>query len=112
MKTHFLLSTLAMAFLASCGGGQAAGPKLDTGLDPAPIDPGLDLGAEESIVPPADPGIDPTVDRDLPPPDLGPVDAPIQQGQPGWPCADNAECLSGWCIETPEIGRASCRERV
>ena len=102
MKTHFLLSTLAMAFLASCGGGQAAGPKLDTWLDPAPIDPGLDLGAEESIVPPADPGIDPTVDRDLPPPDLGPVDAPIQQGQPGWPCADNAECLSGWCIETPD----------
>ena len=85
---------LVLVLLLACGGCTTPGPKVDSGLP----DPGVAEAETETVVLP-----DLYEIPDVPEPrDLGPSDAPPQQGQPGWPCADNAECLSGWCIETPD----------
>ena len=95
MKTRLMLAVLAPWFLLSCGGGGTPGQGKDTGTDPGWTDSGLDLSPEESVSPPpTDPGSDAVDGRDEP--DTPVTDVPPQQGQPGWPCKDNAECLSGW----------------
>ena len=37
------------------------------------------------------------------PVDLGPIDTYVPEpGEFGWPCSDNNDCYSGWCVVTPD----------
>jgi hypothetical protein len=87
-----------LAFLLiSCGGGTTPAlfdlradapdaPEIAPDVAELPPDPGpADEGPEDRG--PADPGAD--VPGDIP-------------GQAGFPCTDNSQCLSGYCVETPE----------
>ena len=91
------LPVLAAAWMLGCGGG--ATPLLH---DPGATDlPAGDPGIADEAVPPADEGpADPGAGEGVGPEVA--VDLPLEvTGGKGWPCADNAECLSGWCVETP-----------
>ncbi|MEC8023948.1 MAG: putative metal-binding motif-containing protein [Myxococcota bacterium] len=40
-------------------------------------------------------------------PDLGPDTSGPTEGGPGWPCAENDDCDSGWCVPTPNGTQSS-----
>ncbi|MBM4394496.1 MAG: thrombospondin type 3 repeat-containing protein [Deltaproteobacteria bacterium] len=87
------------AFVASgCGGGGTTPLNRDAGEDKGgAADAPEAFGGEDVGV--ADPAAEDAADEDAR------EDAPAEAetvGPAKWPCQDNAECPSGWCIETPD----------
>ena len=93
----------AVVFVASCGGGAA---KLPVVLDASTELPEFDLVDELGGGPDFEAGVEPaetfealgfeTVEtQELTEPE-------VMEGDFGWPCDDNTDCLSGFCVETGE----------
>ena len=92
--------------VAGCSGGGGGGDGDDVGggsdarLDSSVADglslldsvvsdiPKVDVPVEDTKVPDLDEPVDTFIPRD------------VQQGEFGWPCTSNDECISGWCVET------------
>jgi hypothetical protein len=97
---------MAAAALAACGGGTTGDPGDDAAGEGRSVgettegDGSGDLAAEAGS------------EVDGLPPELlpecvgcgedGEMELPVEQGYFGWPCNTNAECLSGYCIETAQ----------
>ncbi len=85
--------------LVACGGGTVPG-----GMD-SMAGHGAPDGIEAAEVSEAgDAALDPTASERPDPGDPGWGETQWGEGPglPGWPCQDNSECYSGFCIETPE----------
>ncbi len=88
------------AFSSPAPGGPSLGGEL-----PAPQDGVAGDVSEAAEVETAwDTAVDPTAAEHLGPGDAGWKETEWGQGPglPGWPCSDNSECYSGYCVETPE----------
>ena len=105
MRTMATSAALALvtALLVACGGDSNTGG--DGGQDPGiqPDYPGDDLQVLPELQKPE--GITPvdveTGEAGDPGTDI-PADVPPEPGEFGWPCTENSQCLSNFCLETPE----------
>jgi len=70
------------------GGDVPNGPDTPTSDAPTPDVPTVDVAVD--------------VGTDTPSPDVSVDTAPPEPGELGYPCVDNGDCNSGWCISTPE----------
>jgi len=102
MKQILLLTLLLPLVFIACSEDSDGG----TGSSPWDIQfPGEDIVPGDSIG--GDTPFKPSVDTRVPAPDISEPDDPFEipedpeEGEFGWPCAENSECLSGFCIETP-----------
>ena len=104
LSTILVLSILALPTACNTGSAVTTDPdedlQADAGTDAAPAD-----------LLPQDGAADAAEDA-APPEDLAPVDT-IPTCEPGTgcfgePCAENSECLSGWCVD--HLGGAACTE--
>ncbi|MBM4353041.1 MAG: hypothetical protein FJ109_04480 [Deltaproteobacteria bacterium] len=84
-----LCGLAAALLLSACSGGKAT---LSMDLSALP-DAASEAGAPETVF---DLDLAEGVDGDLAPPDVS-----IEPGAFGWPCLTNADCLSMFCIESP-----------
>ncbi|MBP7125890.1 hypothetical protein KBD49_05950 [Myxococcota bacterium] len=96
-RTSFRLGGLLLSGLLACGGGSNGS---DPGVDPGTLQDlgNPDLGTDEGSDLESDEG------RDLPVFDEGTTaeeDVPPEPGEFGYPCTDNAQCNSGFCVESP-----------
>jgi hypothetical protein len=109
MKSTQLILLLALA-VASCGGGAGKTTSVDA-ADQQSADAAAEVESPEDVVlptdlAPEDAGLDLS-------PDLGTDTGPTPQCAPGEgcfldQCEENAECLSGWCVE--HIGEGVCTD--
>ncbi len=96
--------------VVACGGGTVPGGVAPESRDGAVGETGEVLEAEAG----EDTAPDPTAGESPEPGDSGWQETQWGQGPglPGWPCEDNSECYSGYCVETPEgrVCSAWCAE--
>ena len=100
-------TTAAVIFLAGCSGGGHTAVLLDMGGS------GMDGTQQTDTTEPEEEDI---VFSEFRIPDFGPADGleelAVPEGGFGWPCMNNDDCLSGFCVETADgfICTSSCIE--
>ena len=108
MRLVCLLSAIYMLGLAGCSGSDTASPIYNPQEDvvdlavPPDVQPRLSPDELSEEVPLVFPDVEA---QDLTPTlDISEVaaDVAIEPGAPGYPCLDGADCLSGFCVQTPQ----------
>jgi hypothetical protein len=90
-------AVLAAILLAACGGGRDTASGAHDDASVVCEDPDITvIEVSFDLAPPADPDADPGPDPDADP-DAGPAPGGFLA-----PCLDNADCNSGFCVESPE----------
>ena len=94
--------SLLLAIACACGGGGSATINMDGDGGDTTVSP--DLGEKDAAVGLATDMAEPDSLMPFDAADLGDVELFIEPGAFGYPCQSDDECISGYCVQTPEGG--------
>ena len=90
----FVLLLVSSIWLTSACGSS------DSGVAPADVIGSLDVDVALDTGSPQSADINGVEDQGAAPEDGGAVDVPVEPGGFGWPCIENSDCDSGYCVDT------------
>ena len=91
-RVCFAVAMLSLVACGSSGPGMTVPSDADGSADSLDVD----IGPENDV-----PDDTPTI-LDEGPPDTVQEDAAPKEGELGWPCESNADCLEPYCVETDD----------